>query len=375
MILTIAAFVTSLTITFFAIPSIIRIAEIKHLFDVPDERKAHITNVPTLGGLAIFAGMIFSLTFWSTQEDIVELQYIISSIIILFFIGMKDDLFNLIAHKKLIGQLAASFILVHWAGIKITNFFGIFGIWELSLIESYIFSIFTLVVITNSLNLIDGIDCLAGSVGIVASLVFGAWYFLANQTQYVILSASLIGSLVAFLYYNRTPAKIFMGDTGSLLVGIVLSILAIKFIEMNRVLPIDGKNKIQSIPVVTIGILIIPLFDTLRVFTIRMLQGKSPFTPDRNHLHHLLIDLGLSHIRATLILIGFNLLIVALVFKMQAVRSEITLSLVLFICLLGSYVLAFKRNKKRKLGLLKPLLSRARNDSLDSLEKNQQIEP
>src|SRR4051812_25017255 len=115
MLLIVSSLLTSFLITFFAIPSIIRIAEIKHLYDEPDERKMHKTSVPTLGGLAIFAGMIFSLTFWSSQKEIVELQYIISAIIILFFIGMKDDLFNLVHYKKLAGQLIAAFILAHWA--------------------------------------------------------------------------------------------------------------------------------------------------------------------------------------------------------------------------------------------------------------------
>jgi UDP-GlcNAc:undecaprenyl-phosphate GlcNAc-1-phosphate transferase len=354
MLLAFSSFLTSFIITFVAIPSIIRIAEIKHLFDEPDERKLHKTRVPTLGGLAIFAGMIFSLTFWSTQKEIVELQYIISSIIILFFIGMKDDLFNLVAYKKLAGQLIAAFILVHWAGIRITSFFGIFGIYDLGLIESYVFSIFTMVVITNSFNLIDGIDCLAGSVGVVATLLFGAWFFAAEQTQYVVLSSALVGSLIGFLYYNRTPAKIFMGDTGSLMVGIVLSILAIKFIEMNRVIPLDGLHKIKRIPAVTIAILIIPLFDTLRVFTIRMLQGKSPFTPDRNHLHHMLIDLEFTHMKATGILITFNIFMVALVMGLtQVIRSEFIITCMLTICLTGSYVLANKRNQKRKMSVVK----------------------
>lgn len=348
MVLILASLLTSFVITFMAIPSIIRLAQIKHLFDEPNERKTHKTNVPTLGGLAIFAGMIFSLTFWSSQKEIVELQYILSSIIILFFIGMKDDLFNLVAYKKLLGQLAAAFILVHWAGIRITSFFGIFGIHELSLIESYVFSIFTMVVITNSFNLIDGIDCLAGCVGVLAATTFGSWYFMAGHTQYVVLSASLVGALVAFLYYNKTPARIFMGDTGSLMVGIVLSILAIKFIELNRVIPADGLHKIKKIPVVTIGILIIPLFDTLRVFTSRMLQGKSPFSPDRNHLHHLIIDLGFTHLQATVLLVVFNLSVIGFVFKMQSVRSEITLSLIMTTCLMGSFLLARERNKRRR---------------------------
>lgn len=346
------ALTSSFIITFMAIPSIIKVAELKHLFDEPDERKLHKSKVPTLGGLAIFAGMIFSLTFWATQKEIVELQYIISSIIVLFFIGIKDDLINLVHYKKLAGQLLAAYILVHWGGIRITSFFGIFGITDLNPAFAYAFSMFVMVVITNAMNLVDGIDCLAASIGILATSIFGTWFFLADQPQYVILSASLLGSLAGFLYYNRTPAQIFMGDTGSLIVGIVLSILAIKFIEMNRVLPLDGDNKIRGIPVVTMAILIIPLFDTLRVFVIRMLQGKSPFHPDRNHLHHLLVDIGFSHVKATALLISFNIVVIGISFWLQPVRSEIVLTLILSLCLVSAFFMAYYRNRNKKFSLL-----------------------
>lgn len=348
MLLTIASFLTSLTITSFAIPAVIRVANLKHLFDEPDERKVHKSKTPTLGGIAIFAGMIFSLTFWSTQKEIIELQYIISSIIVLFFIGLKDDLVNLVHYKKLAGQLLAAFILVHWADIRITSFFGLFGIHQLDVLASYLFSIFAMVVITNAINLIDGIDCLAASVGIIATLTFGSWFYLIDQTQYMILSASVLGSLVGFLYFNISPAKIFMGDTGSLIIGITMSILAIKFIEMNRVLPLTDEYKIRGIPVVTISILIIPLFDTLRVFAIRILQGKSPFNPDRNHLHHMFVDLGFSHVKATSCLITFNILMIAIALNMQSVRSEVVLTLVLSSSLAGSYGLAYLKNRKKK---------------------------
>lgn len=359
--LIICSFITSFGITFLAIPSIIKIAEIKHLFDEPDERKTHKQKVPTLGGLAIFAGLIFSLTFWSSQKEIVELQYIISSIMILFFMGMKDDLFNLVAYKKLAGQLIASFIIVHWANIKITSFYGIFGINDLALIPSYVFSILTIVVITNSFNLIDGIDCLAGTVGIIAATTFGIWYYQVGMTQYVILSAALIGSLLAFLYYNKTPARIFMGDTGSLIVGVVLALMAVKFIEMNRLKPLEDINKIRGVPSVTIGILIIPLFDTLRVFTLRILQGRSPFSADRNHLHHLILNLGFTHLQTTGILAVFNVIAIAFVFSAQNWKGELLLFTLLSVCILLSSILASYSNKKRKFEVVK--LNKSQKDN------------
>lgn len=346
MLSTFFAFITSLIVSLLAIPSIIKISEIKHLFDMPDLRKHHVSQTPTLGGVAIFASLIFSLTFWSAQAQIIELQYIICSVIVLFFLGLKDDLFNLVAHKKLLGQLIASFILAHYAGIRITTFYGLFGIHELTIIPSYILSVFTIVVITNSFNLIDGIDGLAASVGIIASLAFGAWFYSAGTPQYAILASCMSGSLMGFLYYNRSPAKIFMGDTGSLIVGIILSILAIKFIEMNRVLDRFHPNKVLSVPVVTVAILVIPLFDTLRVFTLRVLQGRSPLSADRNHIHHLLLDFGWSHTQATLLLVSFNVTVVFLAYYCQTVRGEILLAALLGICIaLSSFVAYLVRGK------------------------------
>ncbi len=346
MVLAFLSFLTAFLVSFIAIPSIIRIAEIKHLFDEPDDRKQHVTKTPTLGGIAIFAGLIFSLTFWADQDAIVELQYIISAVILLFFMGMKDDLFNLVAYKKLIGQLMASFILVHWAGIKITTFYGLFGIHDLNMLSSYMISIFTIVVVTNSFNLIDGVDGLAASVGIIASTVFGFWFYSAGVTQYSILASCMVGALMGFLYYNRAPAKIFMGDTGSLIVGVILSILAIKFIEMNRVLDRVHPNKVLAVPVVTLAILVIPLFDTLRVFTIRILQGRSPMSADRNHLHHLLLSMGCCHNKTTFFLVSFNIVTIAWVYYFQWIKGEILLAILLGSCVLVSYLMASKVRQK-----------------------------
>lgn len=336
-------------ITAFAIPSIIRVANVKHLFDEPNARKEHKESVPTLGGMGIFAGVIFSITFWTDQIQIVELQYIITSLLILFFIGIKDDLVNLRASKKLIGQIIAALILVHMAGVKLTTFYGMFGISDPPLWFSYIISVFTCVVITNSFNLVDGIDGLAGSLGILGAFTFGLWFHFLGMTQYSILCSALLGSLLAFLWFNKTPAKIFMGDTGSMIVGFIMSLLAMRFIESVRVLPKDHAYKILSVPVFTCTILIIPLFDTLRVFIIRMSKGKSPFHPDRNHIHHILIDLGFTHLQATASLVTFNILMILLMFFLQGVRGEYLLVLLLLIPTVLSYYLSALRTRKLRL--------------------------
>ena len=341
----IATTFTSFIICFFAIPSIIKIAELKNLFDEPDDRKRHSKSVPTLGGIAIFAGAIFSITFWANQGQIVELQYIIASLLILFFVGIKDDIVNLVAHKKLLGQIIAACIIVFFADIRLTSLYGILGIYHLSYTPSCIISLLAVIGITNSFNLIDGIDTLAGSVGLLSTLLFGSWFFLAEHHQYAIMAFSLAGALLAFLYFNRTPAKVFMGDTGSLLVGLICSIMAIKFVEFNRDYIGPKQYQIFSVPAVAISVLIIPLFDTLRVMVIRLLNKKSPLSPDRNHIHHILVDLGLSHHKSVLILISLNFLLVVLAYQLQHITGEILLGILLI--LMGGFTafLSFKRKR------------------------------
>jgi len=340
MFIILPAFFTSMAITMFAIPSIIRVARIKNLFDEPDARKQHKCAIPTLGGLAIFAGLIFSLTFWSNQSQIVELQYIISAITILFFLGMKDDMIALRAYKKLIGQLIAAVILVHFAGIRINTFYGLFGISDIPNYVSYMLSIFVITGITNSLNLIDGLDGLAASVGVIASVCFGSWFYFVESYQFAILSFAICGSLIGFLWFNWSPAKIFMGDTGSLILGLILSILAIKFIEMNRVMDRYAPFKVLSVPVITMAILVIPLFDTVRVFIIRIFEGRSPFKPDRNHIHHILSDLGLNHAQATSAIAAFNIFIIGLFWFLKGhISGELMLMLLILVCCLSVFAL------------------------------------
>lgn len=170
------AFLTSFLLSFLSVPSIIRISRKKHLFDEPDARKCHLPKTPTLGGISIFGSIIFSLTFWSNQQLILELQFILASLMILFFAGVKDDLLTVRAHKKLLVQICAAIIIVHWTDIRLTSFFGLFGLDEMNVVESYSLSVLTIVAITNAFNLIDGIDGLAASIGIFVSFVFGAWF-------------------------------------------------------------------------------------------------------------------------------------------------------------------------------------------------------
>ena len=343
----ILSFLTAFTLTYFAIPSIIHIAKVKNLCDEPGDRRSHKVSTPSLGGIGIFAGVIFSIILWTPFNYFGDLQYILCAFIIIFLIGAKDDILPLSPWKKLAGEVLAASILVFRSGVKLTSLYGIFGIYELPEFFSIVLSIFTILVIINAFNLIDGINGLSGSIGTLISIILGGWFFLTGHIELSIVAFTLAGSLIAFLKYNITPAKIFMGDTGALLVGMVCSILVIKFIELNNAIPAHP-YAFENVPAVAIGILILPLYDTLRVFIVRLMKGKSPFYPDRSHIHHLLLDFGLSHMQATGVLVLVNIFFILLVFKLQHIGTLMLLMLILTIALALTSILYSSAQRKLK---------------------------
>ena len=184
-------------------------------------------------------------------------------------------------------------------------------------------TIFTLVVIMNGFNLIDGINWLSSGVSVVVTSFFGAWFWVTGHNDLAIVSSSLVGSLLGFMWFNKTPAKIFMGDTGSLILGLIIGVQTIYFIRLSP----ESNWSLNSAPIVAFGVLIVPLFDTLRVFVSRALKGKSPLNPDKNHIHHKLLELGFSHMKASCVIMLFNVLFVFMVYFSRNVGSVELLSL------------------------------------------------
>lgn len=315
--------------------------------DTPGDRTSHTVSTPSLGGIAIFAGTLFSILLWTPFEYFGDLQYILCAFIIIFLIGVKDDIDPISPKKKLLGELFAAGILVFKANVKLTSLYGIFGITEIPYVLSVILSVFVIIVIINAFNLIDGINGLSGSIGTLISVVLGIWFVKVGSIELAMIAFSLAGSLVAFLKYNITPAKIFMGDTGSLLLGLVCSILTIKFIELHNVLE-DRTYAFDSAPTMAIAILILPLFDTLRVFSLRIMKGKSPFYPDRNHIHHMLIDTGLSHTKASAVLIAVNIVFIMLAFFLQDFGNLSLLIILIVLAILLSSILFKIKERKQK---------------------------
>lgn len=330
-------------ITFFSIPVIIQVAKNKKLFDEPDERKVHKIVIPTLGGLGIFAGFIIATLMGTPTSAVGSLQYFAAAALVIFFLGIKDDILILSASKKFIGQVLAAGILIKFGGIQITNMYGFLGINELPQFVSIILTLFTIVVITNSFNLIDGVDGLAGSLGLVTSSVFGYYFLQSNEILYAVMAFSLSGSLAAFLIYNFHPAKIFMGDTGSLLIGLLNSIFVIKFISLAD--NAGGALPILSAPAIGFAILIIPLFDTLRVVGLRILSRRSPFSPDRNHIHHLLLELGYSHKKITITCVSANILFIILAYSLRFTGTTTVMLCLSAAAIVGVCIVYYRRPK------------------------------
>ncbi|MBN1250824.1 MAG: undecaprenyl/decaprenyl-phosphate alpha-N-acetylglucosaminyl 1-phosphate transferase [Bacteroidales bacterium] len=344
--------ITAFAVVYFSIPTIVRVSKIKHLFAEPQERSAHKYSIPNLGGLSIFAGFIISISLWSDSSILKEFQYIIAALIIIFFIGIKDDILITAPLTKFIGQILAATIIVLMSDIRLTNLHGFFGIKEIGYIWSVVLSIFTILVIINGFNFIDGVDGLSASIGIITAGAFGFWFLKSTYYQYVIISISLMSSLFSFFLFNvfGSKNKIFMGDTGSLIIGLILSILVIKFNEFN----ID-KSKAFTMypaPAVSFGVLIIPLFDMLRVMFIRFVIGKPIMQADKKHLHHQLLELGLNHIQVTLIISFVNVIFIYFVFYFSNFISiRQLLLLILSVALILSYIppiLILRKKRKEK---------------------------
>jgi UDP-GlcNAc:undecaprenyl-phosphate/decaprenyl-phosphate GlcNAc-1-phosphate transferase len=300
----ILSFVTAFVVAMIVMPPLIKIIQRFKLFDVPDLRKEHSTPIPTMGGIASGIGMLVGCLLWfqfSRDNFIIAFFF---SIGVLMAIGIMDDLRNMPARGKLVIQVAVA-TLIAFSGVRITSFYGLFGIHELPVSAQYTITILAIAGITNAFNLIDGIDGLAGGLGFMSLVILGLFLTLSGDTNNAIIAFALGGGLLGFLYYNFNPARIFMGDTGSLVLGFVVSVLCVRLIQLNT-----GEPPIlPHAPVFAMSTVAIPVFDTLRVFALRIWQGKSPFSADKNHIHHLLTSNGWSHSFTAKLICGVHALV------------------------------------------------------------------
>jgi len=314
----IMGFITAFFVVMISMPSLIKVAKLKHLVDSPsEERKMHRWSIPTLGGVVIFGAIVFSYSLWfpnqsiDSREFVNDFKHIIACLILLFFIGIKDDIIGTAPIKKLIAHIIVAFILVIMADIRIESMHGIFGVnGNLPLWLSYFLTFFVYIVIINAINLIDGLDGLAGSISFVASFIFGVLFYYSGDIALSLLAFVLSGTMLGFVFFNFAPARVFMGDAGSLSIGVIFCLLAINSINTNYESSPFWLKELNK-PVLAMSILVYPLIDTLRVFSVRILKGVSPFKADKNHIHHKLKVLGFNHATSTLFLVFYSLFILA----------------------------------------------------------------
>lgn len=342
-------YILAFVITVVTIPVIVRVARLKNLCAIPNKRSSHSNAVPNLGGVALFIGFIIS-TLIITGDQFQGISYILSSLIILFFIGMKDDILVIDPKKKLAVQFMVAFMLAVFADIRINTFFEIFNIGTLPYIPSVLISVFLIVLIINGFNLIDGIDGLAAGTGVIASVAFGLWFWHIEVLEYTVMCFCLAGTLIAFFFYNvfGKENKVFMGDTGSLLIGFLVSIMVIRFLQSDQSFIL--RMETESSPSLALSVIILPIFDTLRIFIIRIAQKKSPFIADHQHLHHRLLQMGYSHFKSTLILMSVNMFVLFFCFFLQGLGDLLLISIVLAMMTISSYVLL----RMAKKNLVKP---------------------
>jgi UDP-GlcNAc:undecaprenyl-phosphate GlcNAc-1-phosphate transferase len=322
-------YVMAFVLTLIFIPPVIAMVNRFKLFDRPNARKEHTIPTPTFGGISIFAGMIVSLLFWFKFNNHPATITFFLSMLLLFGVGIMDDLKDLAARYKLVIEVGVASLLAV-SGIRITSFGGLFGINELHILAQYIVTVVTIVGITNAFNLIDGIDGLAGGLGFMSLITLAIFLTLSKDLNYALIAFALAGALLGFLYFNFNPARIFMGDTGSLVLGFVIAVLCVQLMKINTIHPTPV---VPNIYIFTLGIVMIPVFDTLRVFGARIWKGRSPFSADKTHIHHLITNKGFTHTFAARVICVFHGFLLILVYWMKNWKPEIQL-LILFGCML-----------------------------------------
>lgn len=337
-------FAVAFAITFLSIPTIVKISRRKNLMDEPGTRSSHLRKIPNLGGIAIFYSIAVAASVFAFE--LFELyKFLFASMVILLYVGVMDDVVVMRAYKKLVAQILVAGLLVVGSDVRIRNLFGVFGIYELNYYASILFSILTFIILTNAFNLIDGIDGLAGGYSVLCSLMFGISYFRLGEYHYplVVFSAVIVGSVLGFLYYNLSnyrTNKIFMGDTGSMILGFLLAFTSINFIDIfiDKGIQSVPLYHLQTAPAIAVAILILPIVDTLNVIFVRIKNRRSLFEADKNHIHHKLLKLGLTHRRSSFYMLCYYVFLVAVTYFFRHLNVNLLLLLVMVLGFIGAYL-------------------------------------
>ena len=298
-----------------------------------------------MGGIAILLGALISLVMCLSFQEWVASRFFFIAIALMFIIGLRDDILALTPKQKLYSQFLPVLILVFLDNTILTSTYGLLGGFVFPDWVGFIISVFVLIILTNAYNLIDGLDGLAGTIGIIILVFYGAWFFMIGNTTLGYIAFCFSGALLAFLFFNWQPSKIFMGDTGALMIGLLLSYMTIQFIKANYELS-DQHYRFSSSVATAICILIIPVFDTLRVIILRLRKFQSPFKADRNHIHHQFLNLGFSHAQSVISISLISIFFLGIAVLLRNQGDILILSIVLVVCLIINYALKIAQTKR-----------------------------
>jgi len=309
-------FTGGFVITYYLTPVVMNVVKVRRLFEKRNERSSHSQMVPSFGGISFFIVFVLALSFAEQFFITGRAYYMIPASLIIFMIGLKDDLTGVGPRNKIIGQLLATTILFLSSDFQITQLNGFLGIHDIYLWVSIPLAFAVVIFFINAYNLIDGIDGLSSSLACYF-FAFFAWFYLERQDYTMMMVCmAFVGMFLAFLRYNlSTDKKIFMGDTGSMFIGFILSALVIEVMASDYPTYIKTMQP-SNVPHLLIGMLYIPVFDSIRIFIARASEGKSPFAPDRTHIHHLLMDYhGWNHRKTASTIVVMNVGICLLVWQ------------------------------------------------------------
>ena len=321
-------FFTALLLVGWIHPRLVKIALLKNIVDNPDARKLQRTPVPVLGGVAVFFGVVIAIGCMSSVVDCSGLPVVIMAMMAMLYTGTMDDILSLSPGLRFVIEIVVVLLLIFVGGYCIDDFHGLWTIGRFSYWCAVPLTVVAAVGIINAINLVDGVNGLSSGYCIMACLIFGTLFFLAGEAPMTILAAVSVGALIPFFLHNvfGKTSKMFIGDGGTLVMGVVMSVFVIAILQNGSRVAAYVNPNVGLVPF-TLAVLSVPVFDTLRVMSTRILKGTSPFRPDKTHLHHMFIDLGCSHVATTLAILGVNMFVVLCWWALEASGFSIAVQL------------------------------------------------
>ena len=321
-------FFTALLLVGWIHPRLVKIALLKNIVDNPDARKLQRTPVPVLGGVAVFFGVVIAIGCMSSVVDCSGLPVVIMAMMAMLYTGTMDDILSLSPGLRFVIEIVVVLLLIFVGGYCIDDFHGLWNIGRFSYWCAVPLTVVAAVGIINAINLVDGVNGLSSGYCIMACLIFGTLFFLAGEAPMTILAAVSVGALIPFFLHNvfGKTSKMFIGDGGTLVMGVVMSVFVIAILQNGSRVAAYVNPNVGLVPF-TLAVLSVPVFDTLRVMSRRILKGTSPFRPDKTHLHHMFIDLGCSHVATTLAILGVNMFVVLCWWALEASGFSIAVQL------------------------------------------------